>query len=197
MIPYFIFLWMLPVLGTPAVVEAVTFDIVHNEKVLGELNATKSAIDNRTLYESQTVIGTRLIKKIEVRHELQVEFKSDLLEMAKVVTTVNGKPHATVKTKRVGSTYQFYKNGKLCKTFSGSIGYSAIMMLFDDPQGIGEAYSEGAEKFCAIVPAGHCTYQKVNSKGRKNKYSYKNKDLQSIVVDAGWISFDMILKNQN
>ena len=197
MIPYFIFLWMLPVWANPAANEAIAFDIVRNEKVLGELKATKSISGSRTVYESQTTISICIIKEIEMQYESRVKFNNDRLEEAEVATTINGRPHSNVLTKRAGNTYQFYKNGKLSKTIPGSISYSAIMMLFDEPRGISTAYSEDAGCFCAIVPAGHCKYQKVNSKGRKNKYFYKNQDLQSITIDAGLVGFDMILKSQN
>jgi uncharacterized protein DUF6134 len=197
MIPCFIFLWILPVWGTSSVDEAIAFDIVRNEKVLGKLKATKSTSGHQTVYESQTTISTRIIKKIEMQYESCVKFKNGRLEEAEVVATINGRPHSNVLTKRVDNTYQFHKNGKLGKTISGSISCSAIMMLFDEPRGISTAWSEDGGCFCTIVPTGHCTYQKVNSKGHTNKYFYKNQDLQSIAIDAGLVGFDMILKSQN
>jgi hypothetical protein len=108
---------------------------------------------------------------------------------------VNGKPYSQSTTKKVGSKYHFYKDGKLKTILTGPIKYTASMMIFSEPTGIAAAYSEESGGFHAIARAVANVYEKRNARGRKSIYHYQNQALKSMDMDIGLTKIEMVLKD--
>lgn len=194
MIPLLILAHIFSVFYSPTIDETMVFNVVHNDKIVGELNAVYSSDGIYSKYENETTIHTRIIKKIEVVYLTEVVFEKEILFSSHVKIMVNGKLYSEAKTIRDGGGYKFYQSGKFKKNIAGDIAYSSVMLLFEEPKGVKAAYSEEGGNYYNIEPAGNFTYRKINSKGRASIYQYENQDLQNVNVDAGLVKFHMVLK---
>ncbi len=174
--------------------ENLFFDIVHNNKIIGSLNTTKTIKDNKTYYHSSTTIETRIIEDIRVNYKYDVIFVSTILEKSDVNITVNEKPYAETYTQLTDTNYEIVKNDKTEKKLNDSISYATIQLYFKEPINISRSYSEQDGSFNTIISLGNHAYKKVNSKGRKNIYHYKNGLLKKATIDGGLFKFKMIAK---
>lgn len=175
------------------------FDIIHNQKVIGSLKATKSIKNGEIYYHSSTNIETRLIKEIRVNYKYDVIFDDAVLKTSKVNITVNNKPHTNTDTERKKSNYLVIKNDKTEDTINQSIEYATIQLYFKEPKNISSCYSEQNGRFNTIKALGNHSYKKINTKGRENQYFYNDKTgfLERATIDGGLIKFEIVSKNKN
>ena len=176
-------------------VEEFKLDILHNGTSVGVVKASKTINGEETTYLNLTNIKMRIIGEIEVSYRTQVTFKNGELESSKANMTLNGNPYSESITKRVGNTYQFYKDGKLKSTINGTIKYSSALLIYGEPKGFIAAYSEETGSFHTIEKSRENVYEKVNSRGRKTIYHYQNQALKSLNMDVGIVEFEMIPKD--
>jgi len=171
------------------------FDVVHNGKVIGSLNATKTHKNSVTYYQSSTIIETRIIKEIRVNYKYDVAFENNLLESSNVNITVNEKPHAKTHTLWKDSDYQVTKDGENKEILTDSINYATVQLYFKEPKNIKKCYSEQDGSFNTIMALGNHSYKKINSKGRENIYYYSKGILKKATIDGGLIKFEIVAKN--
>ena len=191
---FFQCLMLLPLIGYKPV-DAIRFDIQHNGNSVGEFVAQKYTDGNQTTFYNNMDIKLKIIAEVRMNFNVQSMYINKELEYSKVDITLNGRPYVTTTTKRVGNKYQFYKDGKLKATIDGPIQYSAAMMVFGEPTGFASAYSEEYGGFHSIKKSATNVYEKQNSRGRKSIYYYHNQALNSMNVDVGLTTVEMVLKN--
>lgn len=170
------------------------FLVLHKGKTVGELSATRTIDGDMTHYHNITTIDVKIVSDMQIKFSVQSTYKGRYFESSKVVITKNGKPYTTSATKRVGNGYQFYKDGSLSATIKGNIVYSAARMLYDEPKGILNAYSEENGVFDPIARNKNGTYEKRNSRGKHSIYRYQNSSLCSMSMDLGLTDVEMVLK---
>lgn len=176
-------------------IDELRFDVLHNGKTVGEFKAFKSVDGVQTTYVNITEIKTKIVAPVRVNVKIQSTYKNNELEHSRVDVNVNGKPYSTSMTKRIGNQYQFFKDDKLKSTLNGPIKYSAALMMFKEPSGIATAYSEEGGSFHAIEKSVANVYEKLNSRGRKSIYHYKNQILKSMDMDVGLTTIEMVRKD--
>ncbi len=175
--------------------DAIRFNILHNGGSVGEFTALKTVDGDNTIYYNNMDIKVKVIAEVRMNFNVQSTYISNELEYSKVDITLNGRPYVTTTTKRVGNKYQFRKDAKLKATFDGPIRYSAAMMIFGEPSGFASAYSEEYGGFHSIKKSATNVYEKQNSRGRKSIYYYQNQVLNSMNVDVGLTTVEMVLKD--
>jgi len=177
--------------------ERIIFDVIRNEKVIGNLKATKTIKDSKTYYKSSTSIKARIIKEIRVNYKYNVTFDSESLQQSNVNITVNEKSHAKTSTEWDNNTYQVVKNGKDEATITNAISYSTVQLYFEEPKNITTCYSEQNGSFNTIIAMGNHVYKKVNASNNENLYYYKNGLLTKATIDGGLIQFEIIRKSNH
>ncbi|QXP61330.1 DUF6134 family protein [Olleya sp. HaHaR_3_96] len=177
--------------------EKIIFDVIRNEKVIGNLKATKTIKDSKTYYKSSTSIKARIIKEIRVNYKYNVTFDSESLQQSNVNITVNEKSHAKTSTEWDNNTYQVVKNGKDEATITNAISYSTVQLYFEEPKNITTCYSEQNGSFNTIIAMGNHVYKKVNASNNENLYYYKNGLLTKATIDGGLIQFEIIRKSNH
>lgn len=173
----------------------LTFNIVHKDKVIGNLTATKTISDATIRYKSITAIKTRIIKEIEVDYKYDVLYENERLKKSSVVIDVNDKPYADIITHKEQNTYQIIKNSKKEKTVEGDIDYATILLYFKEPIGVDRCFSEQDGSFNSIVSLGNHVYKKINAKNHENVYYYTDGFLQKAEINGGLIKFELIAQN--
>ena len=177
--------------------EKIIFDVIRNEKVIGNLKATKSIKDSKTYYKSSTSINAKIIKEIRVNYKYDVIFDSESLKQSNVNITVNEKSHAKTITEWDNTNYQVIKNGKNEATITNAISYATVQLYFEEPKNITTCYSEQNGNFNTIIAMGDHVYKKVNASNNENLYYYKNGLLTKATIDAGLIQFEIIRKSNH
>ncbi|MDF4202977.1 hypothetical protein PXD56_08430 [Maribacter sp. SA7] len=173
----------------------LSFNIIHKDKIVGNLHATKTIKSSRVNYQSITTINTRIIKEIEVNYEYDVTYENSLLKTANVLIEVNNKPHANITTSWKESYYQITKNNKKEKVVESDITYATILLYFKEPLDIQKCYSEQDGSFNTIVALGNHIYKKINAKDQENIYHYKDGFLKKAEINGGLVNFEIVAQN--
>ena len=168
------------------------FDIIHKEKVIGSLKASKTIKDSKVHYHSVTSISTRIIKEIDVNYMFNVTYEDKKLMRANVLIDVNDKPYADILTNWEIDYYQISKNDKKELVVEEEINYATILLYFDEPINVKRCYSEQDGSFNTIEVLGNHSYKKINSKNHENIYYYKNGFLEKAEINGGLVKFNIV-----
>ncbi|WP_299150148.1 DUF6134 family protein [uncultured Dokdonia sp.] len=192
---YYIFLICMLVSSwstSAAQVENRYFDIIHNNKVIGNLKAEKTIDDNKTLYQSTTNITATIIWETQINYNYKVLFESGLLQTSDVDIFVNDKPRAQTYTRKQDSLFIISRDNKRPQFYKEPINYTTIQLYFEEPTTITSCYSEQDGSINKLVALGNHSYKKVNAKGRENLYFYKDGRLIKASIDGGIIQFELV-----
>ncbi|WP_054851872.1 DUF6134 family protein [Olleya sp. ITB9] len=186
-----VFLFGFTVFTTPKK-NTINFNVVRNNKIIGNLKATKTTTNNSINYQSATTIEAKIIKNIIVKYNYDVTFKSNNLETADVKIIVNNNPHTSTKTKKTDGNYKVLIDGKNEETIDAVINFSTIQLYFNEPINISKCYSEQTGQFNSIIAMGNHVYKKINEKGKAGIFHYTDGLLTKASIDGGLIKFDLI-----
>ncbi|MDT0295437.1 DUF6134 family protein [Mesonia ostreae] len=189
-----IFLLMLGYFSAFSQTQSLTYQLFYHKKEIGTLKVTKIVEGNRSIYQNQTHINTRILfSKIVVDYSYLVVFNKKKLSNAKVLIEVKGDKRSDTQTILKDGIYQYYEDQKLINELKSDITYSAVMLMLEEPVGIHSVYSEENGTFHSLKKIGEHVYEKTNDKNNVNEYAYKNGVLESGTINAGIISFSMKL----
>ncbi|TVZ10381.1 hypothetical protein JM80_2919 [Cellulophaga sp. RHA_52] len=170
------------------------FDILHKNKVVGNLQATKTIEDGLTTYHSFTHIQAKILTTINVKYTYNVVFNNKELNKADVSIMLNNKVYAETSTERSNKEYKITKNKKV-STFKEPITFTTVQLYFTEPLHITTCYSEQDAAMNTLIYLGNHKYKKVNAKDNENIYTYKNGVLYEASIDGGLINFTMKIKD--
>ncbi|MEP0212359.1 MAG: DUF6134 family protein [Cellulophaga sp.] len=179
--------------NTKADTTVLNFNILHKNKVVGSLVATKVINGDIISYHSFTQIQAKIITTVDLKYDYNVTFNSDKLFKSNVSILLNGKSLAETSTLFRNGEYLVNKNKKVLK-LQDSIVYSTVLLYFKEPINVKECYSEQDGSFNTLVSLGNHKYKKINSKRNENVYVYKNGVLYEATIDGGLINFVIQLK---
>ena len=176
-------------------VEVIEFEIDRGKKVIGQLVAKKEVFGDKTIYSSKTEATISLLMKVHVEYQFEAEFMGDDLRRANAEIHVNGKQHVDSIIQAEGGKYKFVKNEENdneSKELDYPITYPAILLLFEEPDGVKKSLSEEDGVFHQIRKVDENTYEKINPKGKVNQYHYSNGELEKAHLDAGLVQFTLL-----
>lgn len=185
---------LLPFFSVEVFAETLYFDVVRNDKTIGELTAKQYSNAGHITYTTTTQINTRIIKYIEVYYQFVVTMSRNYLNTADALITVNGKIRDHTLTYKEGSNYCIQSDNRVEQCLSKRIDYPVILLMFKEPVNVSKAYSEINGEFHSISSLGNQSYQKTNLKGNSDCYYYENGKLQFATIDAGLFQFEIILR---
>lgn len=172
--------------------EVQTYAIFYKGDLVGEMTCTRSDNGRSVSYQTESNISTRILVKVNVESFFAATYQNGHLEQSRVNLEVNNRSQAQSRTVRSGSAYDFYSYGEKENEIHSTIGYSAIKLFFEEPQGVRQAYSEERGTFLGIQPAGNHAYDKIDEKGRASRYYYQNGILSRCTLTSGWATFEMV-----
>jgi len=107
----------------------LTFEIIHNNKPIGELKAVKEIKDGKTTYTDNTSIVAHIFTKIEVNYKYKCVFSDNQLLQADVVIMLNGHVRTKTSSTKTNSSYNFIKDNDKAVKVNGPINYSTVQLL--------------------------------------------------------------------
>ncbi|MEO2058567.1 MULTISPECIES: DUF6134 family protein [Mesonia] len=174
--------------------ERHVFDIIHKGKSIGTLYAKKEQVGSKTIYSNRTEIDTRIIAKIEVDYNYKVVYENSKLSHAYVLILFNGKEKTNTYTDKNSEGYIFYEDDEEENRIHESITYGTVNLMFEEPETIQKVYAEEHGTFHSIKKVDSNTYEKTSHKGKTSIYKYKDGELVEAEIDAGLISFKIVVK---
>ena len=117
------------------------FNIMHNDNLVGTLEAKKEINGEKIIFTDQIVISTRILTKIEIEYKYEAIYSNNALTESNVVIMLNGHQKTKTTTDRDNNIYTFYKNDTKENKIDQIIQYSTIMLLFEEPNNISKVYA--------------------------------------------------------
>lgn len=185
-----VFLFLIFPILSSGQAQKLVFELVYKDKNLGKLTARHYKKGDTLFYISNTSIKTRIITPLNVEYTYLV--KKDLnkqLLFAEVTIVVNGKTRTHSFTRKKENAYIFTESNKSHK-INRPINYSSVQLLFEEPAGVKEIYSEEQGKFLTLQQESRHKY--IKSSKKDSEYHYVNGNLHKAVLDIGIISFEVL-----
>lgn len=173
--------------------ETLYFDVLHKGKNIGSLKTEKSTDGNNVRYVSSTIIEFHMFTTIEIIFNYDVSYQNNTLNKSAVKIKVHGHLKTDVMTEKAGNQYIYYSEGEKEKSLSGEIVHSIEKMFYEEPIGVSKVYAEEHGVFHDLKEVKEHVYLKTTPEGHKSTYYYKNGKLQKSDIDAGIISFSIVL----
>ena len=174
--------------------ETLFFDVIHKGENIGSLKTEKSTDGNNVHYVSSTIIEFHMFTTIEIIFNYDVSYQNNVMSKSAVKVKVHGHLKTDVKTEKVGGQYVYYSDGEIQSRMSGEIVHSLERMFFEEPVNVSKVYAEEHGVFHDLKRVRDHVYLKTTPEGRESTYYYKNGKLQKSDIDAGLISFTVVLK---
>lgn len=192
----FVFLALFVII-VPIQAQKLHFEVIHDGKPLGTLDATKTVNGNTIIYTSHTEIQYHLLVAIKVVYDYHVTYTNGHLQEAKAHIIVRGNDKTKALTLKEGSGYSYYSQGELIKKIPTEfIKHCIIQLLFDEPIGVSTIYAEEHGEYHSIRAIADNIYLKKAPNGNTNTYYYQNGRLQKSDVNAGVIKFSIVNSSQ-
>ena len=172
--------------------EKYRFNILHKEKVIGELIAKKEVVEDKVIYSNRTEISTRILAKIEVDYTYKVVYSHKTLAHAFALILFNDREKTNSYTEKTKTGYVFYEDDEAQYKIEEPITYSTVNLMFEEPLSITKVYAEEHGEFHQLKKVAKHIYEKTNSKGKTSLYKYKNGKLVEAEIDAGIVSFKIV-----
>jgi len=182
--------------SSPAETKQLTFDVIHKQKSIGEISASKVIDGDILYYNSYSKTTTHSVIKITIISETEVQMADGHLQWAEANISVRGRPYAHSFTQYCNGQCEMIKDGVDINYIDQPIHYVSTLLLFEEPLTEQISFSEIDGTFHPIKYLGNHTYEKIDAKGRVNQYYYENGDLKRADIDAGLIKFTIQSKSK-
>ncbi|MGN7864347.1 DUF6134 family protein [Chryseobacterium sp. 22458] len=163
-----------PNMVTPVIKEYLNYSIIKDYKTIGTIRVERSLKDNTTEYLFESRAKVKILYSIEIYDKMDVTFKQNILQQAKLYRTMNGKLKVNNTTTWNGSFYNLSDKDGANGSLKQSVFCSTATLYFNEPENLKSVFSE---KFQKMVPI-----QKVDSKryrinlpnGNTTTYTYSS-----------------------
>ena len=163
---------------------------IYSEKKeqVGDLKITRTIKDTITRIDMVSQIKIKLLITTSVKCDLTTVYHNNELYSNSVVTYRNNSVSSVAKTLKMGSYYQFVKDGAKT-TYPDKIVYSESMLYFQEPAKLSSLYSEFDGVAKSVVEKEASYYQVKNPiNGNVSEYLYKNN-----ILSVATIHFQMMI----
>ena len=174
--------------------EVYLYDILIKGNKVGELEARRTVQGTQVTYSNRSLTKARLLKSIEVLLVQEGVYVNGILQSAKSTTLINDHRHSHTEIRKNGSDYLVVTDDGSFRQ-SGSIRYSAVKLMLDEPEAAEISFSEHEGEYHRLVRVDEHSYLKMSPDGKENIYHYRNGRLHSAKIDAGFYSFEIKLRN--
>lgn len=149
------------------------FDQFAKGEKIGVLDVERTEQGDRSVIRFRSEIEVSLILTVHVLYRQKVVLENGILTKARITVRKNGKPDKQVITRRQDGKYLVELDGKSSIVHRDSIGFPAVMLYLEEPEGIEEVFSTYYGDFNPIRKASDEYHLSVDDKGNQNTYVYQ------------------------
>ncbi len=132
--------------------DTVSFEILRNDKAIGQLSATRTENGDKVAYEVGGSIDKGLLLINTIKYELYVEYRYNKLYKSDLKIFVNNRLYKDVEIISNGNTYITTTKGGRKKELKEPITFSSVQLLFRAPEGVTKTFTEAKLKYRTIFP---------------------------------------------
>ena len=154
--------------------QTAEYNIMLNNKVIGNIITKKFTSNNQTTYTFKSTISTKIIMRIKVITEnTSIYNQAHELISCKLKATQNGKIEQDNKAVRTSNnSYQFTDTEGNVKTINEVIKYTSPVFYFKAPTTSTRHFKETNGTFSTITSSKKNTFKINNEDDSKGSYSY-------------------------
>lgn len=159
----------------PITKEYLNYSIIKDDKTIGNIRVERSLKDDVTQYLFESRAKVKILYSIEIYDKMDVTFKQNILQQAKLYRTMNGKLKVNNAAVWNGNSYHLSDKDGANGSLKQSIFCSTASLYFNEPGNIKSVFSE---KFQKMIPI-----QKIDS--RKYRISLPNGNTTTYTYSSG------------
>jgi len=196
-----LFLFSLPIVllltstGTGTKIQKFEYEVIVYNRIIGTFSASKTDLNQQSVYRLQTNISTRIIKKIDYDFAMMSSYEDSKLIHSDLKNYMN-------KELRKSSTVDFDGSKYLIKTENETLThnemvvyYSSASLYFEEPIGRKFLFSENYGINLPISEVSAHKYMVKLPNGDKNYYEYLNGEVVCVEFDKSVINVRMKRKS--
>lgn len=178
--------------GSMAHAQQSRFSIWKGDDVIGSVLARRTVSADRTHYLMTSFSEFDLIWKHNVRSLVSTEYLNGELATCHSNMRVNGDMRDSSHFAPGAASAHCFVHPDERFMHRGRVEWTTARMYFEEPVQQGSIFVESVLKDCPLEAIGEGRYQLTLPDDRRNRYSYRNGQLEEIHVDRGF--FDLVFK---
>lgn len=168
-----LFISLLPFNKTADYSHQSYYDIIRNNKVIGYMVCSKIERNETIEYINESTAKFSVLIDVSVYSKLQSSFSKEMLLTGKMIRQVNGKTKADKYISWNQGQYAISNDGKQ-GSFSSKINFSTACLMYAEPVGMAQIFSENFGKNITIKEITPHKYALQLPDGSNNFYTYSN-----------------------
>ncbi|MBK9176950.1 MAG: hypothetical protein IPM46_11590 [Flavobacteriales bacterium] len=171
-----------------SVAQDAVFNILHNDKVLGTIDALRVAEGDRVTFSMISYSSFTMFWKREVRTVARTQYISGKVASCLTTVHVSGELRDSSTMRAIGGQGLYVVHPD--KVYSAELPknpWTTARMYYEEPVGQDSVFVESELFECAVECIAPGEYILKLPNKEKNHYVYRNGLLQEIRVDRGWL----------
>ncbi len=189
----FLLLWLSFISLSQGQERTLAYDLMHKNKVIGSLIATRQTNGSSEIYVVKTEITKKILHVKHCTYDLIIHYEDGKLKSSDYKLYVNEKLDKKTMLVQKGGQLIAMKNDKPKKMRKKEIDFSSALLYFKEPAGITETFSEPNLKSRHLAPHKSKAHTYVLDKN-VGEYYYENGELQRMVYDE-LVKIELIKKS--
>lgn len=151
----------------------LTYDVVKNHKVVGQLYAWRNTVNETVGYKTESSVKVDIIFSIKVYSLVEGVFSKGQLTEGKILRKVNGNEKANAHIVWSKDKY-FIREPDKTFEFKPRIYYSTACLMHQEPVNVTQVFSENYKKFLPLRKIAPNKYELKLPDGNTNYYLYQS-----------------------
>ncbi|MDU8885221.1 DUF6134 family protein [Yeosuana sp. MJ-SS3] len=177
--------------------ETIVFNVSRHNDSIGFVEIKRKKLDNVTNYIIDSEVNVRVIFNFKANGHERSIYKDDVLVYSSMYRKMNDKLKLDQSLTLENGRYIFKNRGKKEKLPLNTIKHNLVTLLYKEPKGIHEVYSDRFKCMVEIVFLGSEKYKISLPNNSTSTYYYKNNECIKVELKGSFYKVDLVRKFQN
>ncbi|WP_241330551.1 DUF6134 family protein [Chryseobacterium arthrosphaerae] len=180
-----------------SVKEYLNYSIIKDDKTIGTIRVERSLKDNITEYLFESRAQVKILYSIEIYDKMNVNFKQNILQQAKLYRTMNGKLKVNNTAIWNGSFYNLSDKDGPNGFLKQSVLYSTASLYFNEPENVKSVFSEKFQKMVPVQKIDARRYRISLPNGNTTTYTYTSGICTLVEASTDFANLKFVLNTKN
>jgi len=177
--------------------ETIVFNVSRHNDSIGFVEIKRKNLDNVTSYIIDSEVNVRVIFNFKANGHEKSIYKDDVLVYSSMYRKMNDKLKLDQSLTLENGSYIFNNRGKKEKLPLNSIKHNLVTLLYMEPKGIKEVYSDKYKCMVQVFFLGNEKYKIELPNKSTSVYHYKNGECIKVELKGSFYKVDLVRKLQN
>lgn len=174
--------------------ETIVFSVSRHNDSIGFVAIKRTNLENVTSYIIDSEVNVRVIFNFKANGHEKSIYKDDVLVYSSMYRKMNDKLKLDQSLTLENGSYIFNNGGKKEKLTLNSIKHNLVTLLYMEPKGIKEVYSDKYKCMVQIFFLGNEKYKIELPNKSTSVYHYKNGECIRVELKGSFYKVDLIKK---